>query len=112
MLQSKAFHEFHPIGGVAARMPLVPAEPVEPAPPPALAPPVGTLPPLEPPAPPAPPAPVGDPIVDDEPHPADTANRAAQSARPLGAREGPVTLDDRIDNHWRCVACIVRKESL
>ena len=79
--------------------------------PPAVVPPVGLLPPLEPAAPPAPPAPVGDPIVPEELHAADTANRTAQSARRFWEREKPVTRDDRIQNNWRCVGCIVRKGS-
>ena len=106
--------------------PVAPPEAVEPAvppalppvallpplpPPPAVVPPVGLLPPLEPAAPPVPPAPVGDPIVPEELHAADTANRTAQSARRFWEREKPVTRDDRIQDNWRCVGCIVRKGS-
>jgi hypothetical protein len=48
-----------------------------------------------------PPAPVVDPIVPEELHAADTANRTAQTLRN----------DERIENNWRYVACVVRKRS-
>jgi hypothetical protein len=47
--------------------------------------------------------------MSDELHADDTANRTAQSAKPRGDREKPVTREDRIQNNWRCGVCIVRK---
>ena len=82
-----------PVAPPEAGVPPAPPElpPLAPAPPDAVAPPVGLL--L--------PAPVVDPIVPEELHAADTANRTAQTLRN----------DDRIENNWRYVACFVRKRA-
>jgi len=86
-----------PEAGVPPAPPELP--PLAPAPPDAVAPPVGLL----------PPDPVVDPVVPDELHAADTANRTAQSRRGFAEREVPLRNDGRIDNSWRYVACFVRK---
>ena len=82
-----------PVAPPEAGVPPAPPElpPLAPAPPDAVAPPVGLL----------PPSPVVDPIVPEELHAADTANRTAQTLRN----------DDRIENNWRYVACFVREKS-
>ena len=91
-----------PVAPPEAGVPPAPPElpPLAPAPPDAVAPPVGLL----------PPAPVVNPIVPEELHAADTANRTAQSPRGFGEREVPLRNDNRIENNWRYVACFVRKE--
>jgi hypothetical protein len=75
-------------------VPVVP--PVETLPPEPL-PPVPVVPPVEL----LPPAPFVDPIVPEELHAADTANRSAQTLRN----------DDRIEKTCRYVACFVRKRA-